>query len=496
MARGRRAAGVAKGARVGLLLPNSPEWVVSWLAVTRIGAVLVPVNTFFQRRELGWVLRHADVDTLLMAAAFRGHDYVEQLEEVALGLVGSRGAPLFAPALPFLRRVYVFGGCPRPWALDVADLFSGVDPRVDEDLLAAAEDCVEPADPMLILYSSGSTAEPKGALHSHGGVLRHVARLAARRDVKPDDRIWSPMPFFWVGGLVFALLGTFHAGACLLLEEVFEPARTLDLLERERATLALGWPHFGKALAEDPSFGERDLSSLRGGNIPGLLPAARVPADPELRATALGMTETCGPHTWGGEGALPESQRGTFGTPLEDVEHKVVDPESGRALAPGELGELCVRGPALMQALHKREREETFDADGFYRTGDAGFFDERGLLHFKGRLGELIKTGGANVTPGEVEQVLAVQPGVGAAYVVGIPDPERGQVVAAAVVPRKGRRPTQDGLRARLRKELSAYKVPRHILVCDGAELPFTDSGKIDRRRLAALLAERVRGPA
>jgi acyl-CoA synthetase (AMP-forming)/AMP-acid ligase II len=299
------------------------------------------------------------------------------------------------------------------------------------------------------------------------------------------------MPFFWVGGFLFSVACNLEAGATALVEEAFEPGATLAFLEKERATYALGWPHFGKLLAEHPTRPQRDLSALRRGNMPGLLP--EVPDDPELRATALGMTETFGPHTWGGEGALAEADRGSFGPPLPYVEHRIVDPASGVPVAPGEAGEICVRGRTLMQGLYKVEREDAFDADGFYHTGDVGFLDRRGRLFFQGRLGDMIKTGGANVTPSEVETALAAYAEVKAAYVVGVPDAERGQNVAAAVVLEPGAPAVSaDELQRRLRADLSAYKVPRHLWVLRDDELPFTDTGKLHKGRLAALLADRL----
>jgi acyl-CoA synthetase (AMP-forming)/AMP-acid ligase II len=492
IARSLLAAGVGKGSRVGVLLPNGPEWVLGGWAATRIGAILVPLNTFFQTQELAWILRHADIDCLLLASRFLTHDYPARLEAALPGLSEARDPILRLRSAPLLRRVYVFGSTDRAWAGDATRLEDAVEPALDGDFLAAVESATTPADPMVMLYSSGSTADPKGALHTHGSVLRHAAALARLRDLQPADRIWSPMPFFWVGGFVFAFVSNLCAGACTLCEEVFDPEKTLAFLERERATIAIGWPHFGKALADHPSRHTRDLSSLRGGNVPDILPPEVCPTDPELRANALGMTETCGPHTWGGEGALPEAQRGSFGSGLPGIEHRVVDPETGRVLPVGSAGEICVRGYSLMRGLHKVEREDTFTPDGFYRTGDAGFFDAEGLLHFQGRLGDLIKTGGANVTPSEVEQVLRGYSEVKEAYVVGVPDPERGQNVAASVVLERDAVATPEALRARLRGDLSAYKVPRHLFVDTLADLPFTDSGKLDKRRLSKLLEERV----
>jgi acyl-CoA synthetase (AMP-forming)/AMP-acid ligase II len=486
-------AGVGKGTRVGICFPNGPAWIVAWLATTRIGAVAVPLNTFFKARETGWMLRHADVAVLLTAARLGANDYLERLEEAAPELAGQRSGALRAASLPHLRRVYAFGGCERGFAEPGEALLGGPrDPALDDAFLRAVEASVAASDPMIVLYSSGSTADPKGAVHAHGSVLRHSLALAQVRGARGGDRIWSPMPFFWVGGFVFALLGSAHAGACLLTEAFFDPGRTLELLERERATAAIGWPHFGKALAEHPDFPKRDLSSLRSGNVPNLLPPSVCSPDPELRPNGLGMTETCGPHTYTGEGTMPEERRACFGPALPGVEHKVVDPETGRVLGPGETGEICVRGRTLMLGLHKRERDETFDADGYYHTGDAGYFTADGLLYFTGRLGEMIKSGGANVTPSEVESLLAGFPEVKEAYVVGVADAQRGENVAAAVVLEPGAALAPDAIKARTKAQLAAYKVPRHVLVAAPGTLPFTDTGKIDKRRLRALLEERV----
>jgi len=190
---------------------------------------------------------------------------------------------------------------------------------------------------------------------------------------------------------------------------------------------------------------------------------------------------------------LPERLRGSFGHSVPGLEHKIVDPETGAALPPGEFGEICVRGYSLMLGLYKQEREDVFDRDGFYHTGDAGHFDADGVLFFEARLGEMIKTAGANVTPREVEVVIETFPEVVSAFVVGLPDPGRGQNVAAAVVLKRGAALDADRARARLRDELSAYKIPREWLFAAKESLPFTDSGKIDKKRLVALFAERGR---
>ena len=491
LALGLLADGVSKGTRVGLLMANGSDWVNAWLAAARIGAVVVPLNTFSRARELGWMLRHADVDTLLCDARFLSHDYLARLEEIAPKIGGAHTEPLFLPTLPHLRRVQVFGECDRAWARssELVQERSGV----DEDLLRAVESCVSPADVMTIIYSSGSTADPKGAIHSHGGVIRYARDMVGVRDIREDDIVWAGMPFFWVGGLIYALLTPVLAGATLLNQPSFDPAEALDFMERERATLAIGWPLSAKAMAEDPSFESRDLSSLRGGNLYAILPEAIRPPDTELRSNPLGMTETCGPHCYYDlEVELPEALRGSAGRPIPGVEHRIIDPETSQPAAPGAEGEICVRGHSLMQGLYKVEREDTFDADGFYHTRDVGWFGAEGHLFFTGRSGEMIKTGGANVAPREVEIAFELLPEVLQAHVVGIADPDRGQLVVAAIALREGTQATPAGLRESVRGELASYKVPRHVLLFETRELPFLETGKIDKRGLRVRISQRL----
>lgn len=504
LAKGLLASGIGKGARVAVLFPNGPAWVVAWLALARIGAIVVPLNTFYKPRELGYVLRHSDVQALLCVPRFLNNDYLERLETFAPSLVDQSAKSLHVPELPFLRRVFTFGAVPGPggpgldgrsWTRPASALDEAAEasPEIDDAFLAAVEEQVVPADPMIVIYSSGSTADPKGAVHTHGSVIRHSFNLNTFRDIESEDRVFSPMPFFWVGGFVFSLLSVMHEGAFLVCEEAFDPERTLALLERERVTIAAGWPHYAKAMTDHPSFRERDLSSIRSGNLYAVLPAEARPKDPELRSNALGMTETCGPHTIDRMDLdLPESLRGSFGRSAPGLAHKVVDPATGRDLGPDESGEICVRGYSLMQGLHRVEREDTFDADGYYHTGDAGRFDAEGHLFFEARLGDMIKTAGANVTPREVEIALEAFPEVQAAFVVGVPDPGRGQNVAVAVVLNRGAHLDEATGRRRLRAELSAYKVPRYFFFEEKDALPFTDSGKIDKRRLAERLAQHI----
>ncbi|HKE74402.1 MAG TPA: class I adenylate-forming enzyme family protein [Acidimicrobiales bacterium] len=482
LARGLLATGAGKGTRVGLLAGNGPAWIVGWLGITRMGGVAVLGNTYGKTTELGWLLRHGDVQALLTVDAHLGHDYLARLEAAVPGLAGAEAGRILAPSHPYLRSVWTWGPGRRPWARPVDDLVAAGD-AVPADLLDACEREVTPADPMLVVYSSGSTAEPKGAIHAHGPVVRHAHNLWPRRDLGPDDVLYTPMPLFWVGGFSFTLVAAMHAGATLVFEDRFDPAATLRLIERERVTQVLGWPHMAKALVDHPSFPERDVSSVRRGLVPS----------PEARATSLGMTETLGPHTFGAhDEVLAPEQEGSFGPPVPGVEHKVVDPVTLEDLPVGATGELWLRGYSVMLGLQRRERADTFTPDGWYRTGDAGHFGPDGHFYFTGRMGDLIKSAGMNVTPRDVELVLEDQPEVVMAYVTGVPHPDRGQDVVAAIALRPGETLDEDEARKRVKEALASYKVPRRIAVfADQAELPWLESGKVDRRRLSALLAER-----
>jgi acyl-coenzyme A synthetase/AMP-(fatty) acid ligase len=433
---------------------------------------------------------------LLSAVSYRSHDYVRALGEAVPGLDLGVPPPLFAPAAPVLRRI-AFAGTP-PGVHDVHDVvheawtsswLADLGAAVGAEVLRAAEDAVSPADRMVIVHTSGSTSEPKGVIHTHGALIRHLDNLNELRRYTPDEVLFSNSPFFWIGGFAYALLGTLVAGAKLVCSNAAEASRVLDTIERERPTMVNGFAQSVAHLPDDPSFAGRDLSSIRRGNLYPIMPPSVRPADPELRHNMLGMTETgsvC--LVSDDEGEQPEHRRGSFGRPAPGLEARVVDPDTGTVCGPKEQGELHFRGPFLMEGYYGRERHDVFDTDGWYRTGDLVVVDEDGFFYFRGRLGDMIKTAGANVSPREVEAAILDVAGL-TAHVVGIDDRERGQVVAAAVRVPSGTTPVDTGeLRAALAERLSAYKVPRRIVLLADDEVPMMSSGKLDLRALKDLL--------
>jgi acyl-CoA synthetase (AMP-forming)/AMP-acid ligase II len=466
-------AGVAKGARVGLLAPNGTDWAVTAAAVMRVGAVLVPLSTLLRPPELASHLEAAGVTHLVASPGFRGRAYLEDLDTIAPGLRALLRAGRRHPRLPSLRHVSAVGALP--------------DARADADLVAALEDRVRPADDVVVLFTSGSRGAPKGTVHTHGGALRAVASGLDARCIGEHDRVYIPMPFFWTGGFASGLLSVLVAGATLLTEAVPEPSATLALLERERATLFRGWPDQAARLAADPRFAAADLSSLGPGSLPAVLPPERRPA-PRARANLFGMTETFGPYC----GArldvdLPDGKQGSCGRPFRGIEVRVVDPGTGTPCAPGRTGEIGVRGPNVMRGISGRTRDATFDRDGFYPTGDLGALDADGFLWYLGRLDDMFKVRGATVFPDEVEGALRLLPGVHQAYVTNVPDDDGSEAVGALVIAEA----PFEALVAAARSRLSAFKVPTRWVVAASADVvPMTATAKVDKEALQAMLKE------
>lgn len=456
LARTMIALGAAKGTHVGLLAPNGAQFFCWMLAAARIGAVVVPFTTFATSRELREQLADSNVAILLSVNDFRTHDYVTRLAEAREGA-----------ALPDLRHV-VFEGD------------AGVDTGgVSEEYLRAVEDDVVGSDPLIIVYTSGSTSRPKGAVHTHESLLAHQRNLNGIRGLTAEDRLFCNSPFFWIGGFGFGLLATLVAGATLICSNATDAGETLDLIEAERPTLTNGFAAGVAHLARHPSLAARDLSSMRRGNLyPIMAPEVR-PADPELRHNMLGMTEAGGTYLLSAdESDQPEAQRGSYGTAAPGFATRV-EPD----------GELCIRGPYVMQRYHGRSREQCFDADGWFHTGDLVRVDAVGFIHYLGRKGAMIKTAGANVSPVEVASAITRVTGY-TAYVIGLTDPDRGQLVAAIVALSDDRPFDEAALRTALKADLSSYKVPRAVIAVPVADIPLLSSGKVDGRALPELFDE------
>ncbi|OBG31791.1 class I adenylate-forming enzyme family protein [Mycobacterium sp. E3198] len=455
-------AGVGKGTRVGLIVPNSARWVQVAIALARIGAVLVPLSTLLRAGELAAQLRTASVQFLVSVEEFRGHRYLDDVQSVP------------PPDLPALRHV---------WPADRLErAIAGEGARRIVDAMA---ETVTPADPLVIMFTSGSSGTPKGVIHSHGSALGAVRSGLAARCITPDTRLYLPMPFFWVGGYGSGILSALLAGATLVTEEIPRPEATLRLLEDERVTLFRGWPDQAEALARHADAVGADLSALCPGSLEALLPPERR-ARPGARATLFGMTEAFGPYCgYAADTDMPPSAWGSCGIPFPGMEVRVVDTDH-QPVPPGSVGEIQIRGPHTLRGICRRSREELFTPDGFYPTGDLGRLDEDGFLFYHGRSDDMFKVSGATVYPTEVERALRAIDGVQNAHVTNVPGAQ-GERVGAAVVC-EGEL-TSDRLHGSARELLSAFKVPTVWLVLESDDdVPRGATGKVDLRRLREML--------
>ena len=447
-------AGVVKGTRVGLIMPNCAQWVEIAVALTRIGAVLVPLSTLLQAPELVAQLRVASVQLLITVEEFRGHRYLDDLAGV-----------IDTSELPALRAV---------WAADQLTTAR------DDDTVDAVAATVTPSDTLTIMFTSGSSGPPKGVIHSHGNALAAVRSGLGARCIDADTRLYLPMPFFWVGGFGGGVLSALVAGATLVTEEIPRPETTLRLLERERVTLFRGWPDQAEALARQLVSVEADLSTLLPGSLEALL-SAEQRAAPGARAKLFGMTESFGPYCgYPADTDMPRSAWGSCGKPFDGMEVRIVDLDTGLPVDTGTVGMIQIRGPHTLRGICRRGREDVFTPDGYYPTGDVGHLDDDGFMFYHGRSDDMFKVSGATVYPSEVEQALRTIDGVENAFVTEINGAVGAAVISAAAV---------DHLQDEARKRLSSFKVPTRWLLLDSDDdVPRGTTGKVDKRKLRDLL--------
>jgi fatty-acyl-CoA synthase len=482
-----RARGIVPGHRVGLLMNNRVEWIESFFGAAIAGAVVVPFSTWSKRDELRWLLEDSELRLLIALGRFGGQDFLADLR--ALVPEAERDGAWRSAAFPQLQDIVLLGEDAAPGMLRYADF--GADGAPGEDVDADA--------PALVIYTSGSSSTPKAVPLTHRGMIENGFNIGERQGYRPGDRVLLAPPLFWSYGSANAMCATFTHGATLVLQPRFEPSEALDLIERHRCTALYTLPAMTAAMTSHPEFRRERTRSLRTGLTIG------APQDLINTAEVLGATEICNvygqtesygnccvtPHDW------PLARRAQCqGPPLPGVELRIVDVQSGAALPRGETGMIEVRGYVTRGYVGRSaaQNAQTFTDDGFFRTGDMGFVAEDGALVFLARTSEMIKKGGINISPAEVEDVLMRHPGVELAGVVGIADREQGEVMAAFVVPKQGCEPTAEELVAHCRATVSRYKSPDLVFVRD--RLPTTPTGKLQRRELKQLAASLTRSDA
>lgn len=493
LARALAACGVGKDSRVGILMTNRPELLAAAFGTALAGGVAVMLNTFATPRELAHMLEISGVSILLFERRVAGSDFVEMLCEMEPGVQGA--GPLRSGRFPFLRRlamldpeaVSVSAGAIESWSD-----FLGRGDATPPALVRAAAATVKPADAGAIFFSSGTTSLPKGVLHAQRAIAIQWWRWGRLLDMRPPVRGWSPNAFFWSGNFAMVVGGTLSAGGALVLQPTFRPDEALALLQTERVSYAHAWPHQWAKLEALPGWASADLSALR--YVGGETPAAR---HPTVRTSwpspaTYGATETLTISTGFPPAASPELVKGSHGLVLPGNTLKIVDPLSGEVLPCGERGELAVKGPTLMLGYLGVPRDESLDADGFFHSGDGGYLDEEGRFFWEGRLSDIVKTGGANVSPLEVDAVLREHPAVKVSQTVGVPHDTLGEMVVTCIIPHDGAAIDERTLQAFAKERLARYKVPRRVLFLAEDDLAKTGTDKLKTEHLIRLSIERL----
>ena len=491
VARALIACGVGKGTRVGVLMTNRPEFLSAVFGIALAGGVAATFSTFSTPAELDHLLTSSACHVLLMERKVLKKDFTAILIDLEPAIAMAAPGALTAPHFPFLRHIACVGGGDgmiEPW-----DDFLSRGDVVDQALVDATAATVTPADPGVLFFSSGSTAKPKGILSMHRGVTLQLWRWKRFLAAKEDARAWSANGFFWSGNFAMAIGGALSSGGILILQATFQPEEALTLMERERATMAFAWPHQWTQLEAAANWNDVDLSSLYYVNPAN--PLGRHPTvstDWQEPMSAYGNTETFTISTIFDSGTPVERIADTHGIPLPGNIFKIFDPLTGQVVPLGERGEIAVKGPTLMLGYIGVPLDESVDADGFFHTGDGGWFDAEGRLHWEGRLNDIIKTGGANVSPIEIDTVIKSCPGVKVTQTVGVPHETLGELVVTCIVPHLDAPLDEEAIRSFAKAQLASYKVPRRVLLFSEDDLSLTGSAKIKTADLKALVIKQL----
>lgn len=494
------ACGVGKDSRVGILMTNRPEYLSAVFGTAMAGGVSVGLSTFSTATELEQLLAASGVAVLLFDGRVLKKDFGGVLSELEPALALAKPGQIESAKFPYLRHLVRLRSvtarasdadeqapCFESWK-DFLARGHGI----AEALVAARAETVSPSDAGGLFFSSGTTSTPKGILHAQRAFTIQWWRWPRVMCVQGSARAWTGNGFFWSGNITMVWGVALSTGGAIVLQPYFEPEQALRLMETERVNFLTGRPHQWARLQEAPNWNTANLSGLRYiTNAPLLQTHPTVKTDWRL-PMAFGTTETMTINTCYDADTSVEQYAGSAGAPLPGNILKIVDPHTGVVLPRGQRGEIGIKGPTLMLGYLGKSVEEAFDDEGYYRTGDGGYVDAIGRLYWEGRLTEIIKTGGANVSPLEIDAVLALCPGVKRAQTIGVPHDTLGEMVVSCLVSHDGAELDEFFVRTFLKERIASFKIPRRVVVLLEDEVEVTGNGKVKIAPLRALAMRRL----
>ncbi len=499
LARGLMALGVQKGEKVAVWATNIPYWVALQFATARIGAVLLTVNTNYKTAELAYLLEQSETENLFLVDGYLDTDYLETVYDLVPELREQKRGELQSDRFPHLRRVFFMGQEKHRglYAIPEVMAMAPMTPEADYAARQAELDC---HDVVNMQYTSGTTGFPKGVMLTHYNIINNAYWVGTNQRFGSADRICIPVPLFHCFGCVMGVLGAVNHGATMVVLEKFDPVQVMAAVEQEKCTALYGVPTMFIAVLDHKLFDKFDFSSLRTGIMAGspcpVHVMRQVIDKMNMREVTIcyGLTEASPVITQ----TLPDDdirkRTETVGRPMPHIEVKLVDPETGLEVGPGQQGEVCCRGYNVMRGYYNMPEatDKTIRDDGWLHSGDLGVLDEDGYLSITGRYKDMIIRGGENIYPREIEEFLYSMEGIVDIQVAGVPSKKYGEEVGAFVIKKPASDITPEDIRDYCRGRISRYKIPRHIAFVDS--YPMTASGKVQKYKLQEMSVEMFPG--
>ena len=492
LAKGLLSIGIEKGDHVGIWAKNVPDWLTFLFATAKIGAVLVTVNTAYKSHELDYILKQSDMKALAIIDGFRDINYIKTIYDLVPELKKHPRGRLNSSEYPHLKSVIYVGQEKHRGMYNTNELML-LGKHQSDDELNKVKATLDNNEVINMQYTSGTTGFPKGVMLTHRNILNNGHGIGHRMKFTEEDRLCIPVPLFHCFGIVLGVLAILTHGGTMVMVELFDPLLVLSAIQKEKCTAVHGVPTMFIAELTHPMFDMFDMSSLRTGIMAGSTCPIETMKEvmDKMNMTEItsvyGLTESSPGMTQSSADDSIERKANTVGVAFDDVEVRIIDPDTNIELKPGETGEICCKGYNVMKGYYKMpdKTKEVIDDDGWLHSGDLATVDEEGYYTIVGRKKDMIIRGGENIYPREIEEFLYTIDGVQDAQVAGIADEKYGEIVGAFVIKEEGSCLEEEDIRDYALEKIARYKVPKHVFFVD--DFPLTASGKVQKFKLSEL---------